>query len=320
MPAKKLGEEKELFYEFLHRNSLKKTRQKELILETFLGNEGHMSVEDIYALVKKKDKRVGIVTVFRTLKSLTACGIAKEITLGDGLTRFEHCYRHPRHHHIICTECHRVIEFLSPELESVQQGIVTKYHFRPVHQRIQIYGICQDCREQRSISDRPKPDTGKIFARDALKMALAVQKLGVEFYRSAAAQNQDAVGREIFEAMVREEESYAQELESKLKMMNRHEKGLESAPMFLHFDPRELQRLVPCVQANVIGGGLRMDTRRALEIAMELEKRAAGFFKEYAEKFDDTEGKQIFQRLAEQGMNRCTAISRRAEAMSAASS
>jgi Fur family ferric uptake transcriptional regulator len=318
MPAKKLEEEKELFYEFLHRNGLKKTHQKELILETFLGNEGHMSVEDIYALVKKKDKKVGIVTVFRTLKSLTACGIAKEITLGDGLTRFEHCYHHPLHHHIVCTECHKVIEFLSPELESVQQAIVTKYHFRPLHQRIQIYGICRNCREQRPASDQPKPDTGKVFARDALKMALAVQKQGVEFYRSAAVQNRDPAGREVFETMVREEESYARELESKLNMMNRHEKGLEDAPIFLHFDPCELQQLVPCVQANLIEGELRMDARSALEIAMKLEKCAAGFFKEYAEKFDDTEGKRIFQRHAEQGMNRCAAIRRRAEAMVAA--
>src|SRR5881296_3407971 len=82
---------------------MKKTRQKDLILETFLTTEGHLSVEDTYFLVKKKDKKVGIVTVFRTLKTLTACGIAREITLGDGLTRFEHSYHHPHHHHIVCT-------------------------------------------------------------------------------------------------------------------------------------------------------------------------------------------------------------------------
>jgi len=313
MPAKKLAEEKELFYEFLRRNGLKKTCQKELILETFLGNEGHMSVEDIYALVKKRDRKVGIVTVFRTLKSLTACGIAKEITLGDGLTRFEHCYHHPLHHHIVCTECHRVIEFLSPELESVQQGIVAKYRFQPICQRIQIYGICQDCREQRPTTDRPKPDTGKIFARDALKMALVVQQQAVQFYRLAAAQNQDLGGSEVFETMATEKESYAQELESKLRMMNRREKGLEDAPVFLHFDVCQLQQLVPFVQAKLTEGGLRADARRALEIAMELETAAAGFFKQFAEKFGDTEGKQMFQRLAEQGMDRCAAISRRAD-------
>src|SRR5512136_183198 len=105
MQMRKLKEETEVFYAYLRQNGLKKTYQKDLILETFLNAEGHLSVEDLYALVKKRDKRVGIVTVFRTLKSLAASGIACEINLGDGLTRFEHRYRHPEHHHIVCTQC-----------------------------------------------------------------------------------------------------------------------------------------------------------------------------------------------------------------------
>ncbi len=68
MAMRKLKEEAELFHAHLRQNGLKKTYQKDLILETFLNVEGHLSVDDIYALVKKKDKRVGVVTVFRTLE------------------------------------------------------------------------------------------------------------------------------------------------------------------------------------------------------------------------------------------------------------
>jgi len=318
MPVKKPEEEKELFYEYLRQHGLKKTHQKDLILETFLGNEGHMSVEDIYSLVKRKDHKVGIVTVFRTLKSLTACGIAKEITLGDGLTRFEHCYYHPLHHHIICSKCHKVIEFLSPELERVQQSIVAKYRFQPLHQRIQIFGVCQDCREQRRCQERTKADTGKIFARDALRVALAMQEQGVQFYRTAVAHNQDPGGRAVFEAMMLEQESHARELQRQLERMHKQEKGLESAPVFLHFDTCELQNLVPCLPGNLVGGEMLLDARRALEVAMQLESRAAGFFKDYAEKFEDTEGKRIFQRFADQAIKHGSAISRRAESMVAA--
>ena len=104
---------------------------------------------------EKQVLKVGIVTVFRTLKSLTACGIAREITLGDGLTRFEHSYHHPHHHHIVCTECHKAIEFISPELESIQDAIVRKYHFQALHHRFQIYGLCEDCREHRPVPVSP---------------------------------------------------------------------------------------------------------------------------------------------------------------------
>ncbi len=320
MPERKLKEEFELFHSFLRQNGLKKTYQKDLILETFLDSEGHLSVEDVYALVKKKDKRVGIVTVFRTLKSLTACGIAREITLGDGLTRFEHSYRHPHHHHIVCTECRKAIEFVSPELERIQNEIVGKYHFRPVHHRFQIYGLCEDCREQRGNVEFHKHDTEKVFARDAVRMALSMEKRGLEFYRAAAARNQDAQGREIFEYIAQEESRHLCELEAELEQLYHREKGLELAPMFLHFDPFELERLVPDLAEFDLDGVLHIDVRRALEIAMTLEQKAAQFFRDYAEKFLDTEGKRIFQRFADEEMRHFSMINRRMDELAAVTS
>jgi Fur family ferric uptake transcriptional regulator len=314
MPERKLKEELELFYSYLRQNGLKKTYQKDLILETFLNTEGHLSVEDVYALVKRRDKRIGIVTVFRTLKSLTACGIAKEIMLGDGLTRFEHSYHHPHHHHIVCTECHKTIEFVSPELERIQQEIVSKYRFLPIHHRLQIYGNCEYCREHRTVAETLKADTEKVFARDAVKMALYMEKRGVEFYRTAAARNQDPLGRETLEFIVREGSQHLSGLEEELQEIYRQDKGLEKAPMFLHFDPCGLEQLIPDLCEFERDSVLCMDARQSLDMAMILSQRAANFFKEYAEKFLETEGKRVFQRFAEEEMRHHDLISRRKEA------
>jgi Fur family ferric uptake transcriptional regulator len=299
MPTRKLKEETELFYAYLRQNGLKKTYQKDLILETFLNTEGHLSVEDIYALVKKKDKKVGVVTVFRTLKSLVACGIAREITLGDGLTRFEHSYHHPHHHHIVCTECHKAIEYLSPELERIQDEILRKYHFHPIHHRFQTYGICEDCREQRSAPDVPKHDTERVFARDALKMAICMETRGLEFYRLAVSKNQDAAGKQVFELVIQEEEAHLAELLSALEELNRQEKGLDGVPIFLHFDPCELEKMIPDLKEWETDGIVRVNGHDALRIAMSLEEKAAQFFQDYSERFRDTHGKKIFQHFAE---------------------
>jgi Fur family transcriptional regulator, ferric uptake regulator len=318
MATKRLEEEKELFCAYLRQNGLKKTHQKDLILETFLAHEGHMSVEEVYALVKRKDKKIGIVTVFRTLKSLKDCGIAKEIILDDDLTRFEHCYRHPIHHHIICRTCKKVIEFVSPELEKVQKSIVDRYKFEQNDQRIQLYGICQDCREERKPQTDPTADTQKVFARDAFRMAIAMQRQGVEFYRRAAAHNQDPAGKAIFERIMAEEEDRAQKLERQLEELHKQEKGLEQAPVFLHFNFDELQHLMPCLQASVVGGEMLMDARRALEVAIQLETQAAAFFREYAEKFGDTEGKRVLESFAEMVMKHGASMRGQAQTMATA--
>ncbi len=297
---RKLKDETELFYSYLRQNGLKKTYQKDLILETFLNTEGHLSVEDIYTLVKKRDKKVGIVTVFRTLKSLTACGIAREITLGDGLTRFEHSYHHPYHHHIVCTQCHRAIEFVCPELERIQNEIIQKYHFQSIHHRFQTYGICEDCRDNRPAGEIQKHDTDRIFARDAAKMALYMETRCLEFYRNTAKRNRDSGGKEILERMIREEERHIEDLNARLVEITSQEKDLEHAPIFLHFDPCELEALIPDLSKYDTNGEIRIDARTSIELALSLNRRLAEFFKQYAEKFTDTQGRQVLLNFASQ--------------------
>src|SRR5215204_2686804 len=112
--------EKEIFLEHIQKAGLRRTMQRDLILEIFLRTEEHLSSEDLYWLVQKVDPAVGQTTVYRTLKLLTEAGLAREVRLGDGKTYYEHHYDHEHHDHMICTECGKVIEFFSPELEDMQ--------------------------------------------------------------------------------------------------------------------------------------------------------------------------------------------------------
>jgi Fur family ferric uptake transcriptional regulator len=297
---RKRKEELELFHSYLHQNGLKKTYQKDLILELFLDTEGHRSVEDVYALVKKRDKKIGIVTVFRTLKSLAACGIAREIMLGDGLTRFEHSYHHPLHHHIVCTECNKAVEYACPALEKIQDDIIRKYRFQPQYHRFQSYGICEDCREKRPASDAQKHDTERIFARDAIKMALCMEARCLEFYSECAKHNRDAGGRDVFERMVQEEQRHIADLTGKLEELVKEERNLEHAPIFLHFDAHDLEALIPDVAKCGNADEFRLDAKASADLVIQLNQKTTDFFKEYAEMFEETQGKRFLLSFAEQ--------------------
>jgi Fur family transcriptional regulator, ferric uptake regulator len=300
MTMLKLKEESELLHSYLRQNGLKKTYQKDLILETFLNAEGHLSVDDIYALVKKRDKRVGVVTVFRTLKSLTACGIAREVNLGDGVTRFEHSYQHPSHHHIVCVECHNTIEYACPALDRIQDEIIQKYRFQPLHHRFQTYGFCEDCREHRPALEIPKQDTQRIFARDALNMILYVEARFLEFYRDSSRRNQDAGGKEIFDRMIQEEEKHIADLSRQLEELLGQEKFLDHAPIFLHFDPSELEALIPDLWTHAEEGDSRWDAHVCIDLILDLNRKTSDFFTTYAGRFSETQGKWILLSFAGQ--------------------
>jgi Fur family ferric uptake transcriptional regulator len=142
-----MTEEKEIFHQHIQRAGLKRTAQRDLILDVFLRTEEHLSSEDLYQLVKQEDPGVGHTTVYRTLKLLVEAGLAREVRFGDGRTRYEHNYKHPHHDHMICTLCGETIEFYSAELEAIQDAIVAKHKFRPVQHSLRIFGICANCQK-----------------------------------------------------------------------------------------------------------------------------------------------------------------------------
>src|SRR5262245_46447904 len=151
--------EKEVFREHIQKAGLRRTAQRDLILEVFLRTEEHLSSEDLYWLVQKQDPTVGHTTVYRTLKVLTDAGLAREVRLGDGRTYYEHHYNHEHHDHMICTECGKVIEFFSPELEAMQDAMAEKYNFKPTHHSLRILGICENCQNKdiHSLSSGAQP-------------------------------------------------------------------------------------------------------------------------------------------------------------------
>jgi len=149
-----MQEEIQVFHEYIQRHRFKRSSQRDLILETFLNTEEHVSAEDLYRLVKAKDPTVGFTTVYRTLHLLMDSGLAREANFGDGRTRYEHNYKHQHHDHLICVGCGELIEFYSEIIENMQDKIAHKYKFKPTHHSLRIFGYCAKCGADQNQSER----------------------------------------------------------------------------------------------------------------------------------------------------------------------
>jgi Fur family ferric uptake transcriptional regulator len=145
-------EELEAFEQYLLNHSLKRSRQREIILERFLETEGHLSVDDLYRIIQRTNPEIGRTTIYRTLKLLCDAEIAKAIELQDGLTRFEILNKDEHHDHMVCTLCGTIVEFTSEAVEKIQEQIAEANGFTVDSHRHQIFGRCQKCRRRRSSS------------------------------------------------------------------------------------------------------------------------------------------------------------------------
>ena len=141
----------EKFKELLKKNSLKFTKQRELILKFLYQNKGHYTPEDIYMLLKQQhpDVNIGIATVYRTLTLLEESHIVSSISFGIQGKKYELGLK-KHHDHLICTQCGKIIEFYDDIIEERQEEIAKKFNFKMTDHTMKIVGICEACQKAES--------------------------------------------------------------------------------------------------------------------------------------------------------------------------
>jgi Fur family ferric uptake transcriptional regulator len=274
----------------------KRSSKRDRILSIFLRQEGHLSADDLCDLVRREDAGIGRATVYRTLQWMVGAGVARKVDFGEGRSRFEPSYRHPRHFHLVCSTCHRSSEFLSSDVESLLEEIASARSFAAAQTIVQVVGTCEECRTGRKTPPIDGATTELVFARDALRIAIATERSGLEFYARAAGLTSDPRGREVFQRLAAEEREHLSTLEARYRELLDQDPQLEARPTFLFFKGAAAGLFAK--GAEKLRGGV--DDRQALIIGIKCERASHKFFKRYGERFEDSEGKQIFLEFAEE--------------------
>ena len=277
----------------------KRSSKREQIVNVFLRQEGHLSADDLVDIIRREDQRISRATVYRTLQWMVDAGIARKVDFGEGRFRFEHSWRQPRHFHLICKTCHRSFEFLSSDIEALIEEVASDRAFAPAQSVVQIYGTCDACRTGRPAAATDVGHTDLVFARDALKIAIATERSGLEFYSRAARIAKDVRGRKIFHDLAMEEKEHLGKLEARYDQLRERDPELESRPTFLFFKGAA-NRLFAEGAERLLRG---VNDLQALMIGIRCERGSHRFFKKYGERFEDSEGKQIFLEFADEERN-----------------
>jgi Fur family ferric uptake transcriptional regulator len=133
---------------------LRSTGQRRTIIERFFEAEGHVSIDELLEQVRRTDPGIGYATVYRTMKMLTASGIAHEHKFGDGLARYEPADDETHHDHLICVECGGIEEFEEPLIEDLQERIAQRYGFQIIDHKHELYGVCNKATCQESAAKK----------------------------------------------------------------------------------------------------------------------------------------------------------------------
>ena len=137
----------------LSERKYKMTPQRREILQIFIESEDgkHLSAEEVYDLLKQKNFDYGLATVYRNVELLNSLGILNKVEFGDGRTRYELSASNPQlhqHHHLICLNCRKIIEFEEDLLDDLENLIEKKSAFRIVNHEVKFFGYCSECKDK----------------------------------------------------------------------------------------------------------------------------------------------------------------------------
>ncbi|KPH59561.1 Fur family transcriptional regulator [Novosphingobium aerophilum] len=119
---------------------LRITEQRRIIAKVLSESTDHPDVEKLHERATALDPGISIATVYRTVRLFEEAGILDRHDFGDGRARYE-AAPEAHHDHMIDVETGQVIEFVDPELESLQRQIAEKLGFRLVDHRMELFGV-----------------------------------------------------------------------------------------------------------------------------------------------------------------------------------
>jgi len=119
---------------------MRMTEQRRVIARVLSAATDHPDVEELHRRAHAVDPHISIATVYRTVRLFEEAGIIDRLDFRDGRSRYEE-HSGDHHDHLIDMKTGKVVEFVDPEIEALQEAIARKLGYRLVDHRLELYGM-----------------------------------------------------------------------------------------------------------------------------------------------------------------------------------
>jgi Fur family ferric uptake transcriptional regulator len=145
----------ERVHAYLAEKGLRKTPQRDAIIQAAFDTTDHYTAEELLLMARKVDSSVSRATVYRTLPLLVECGVLKEMDFGKDYKFYDPNYlEHPTHNHLICVDCHRIIEFEDQHIDLLENCITKRLGFSLASKNLRIEASCDELRQHGACKNR----------------------------------------------------------------------------------------------------------------------------------------------------------------------
>ena len=123
----------------------KLTNARLTVLAALEEGDGHLTSTEVLERVNQLDPSIGRASVFRTLDLFTQLSIIRPTYIDSSVTPTYVFMPNGHHHHIICTNCNRVIEFEDCGLDKLTNELEARLNVHLTGHLLEFYGVCENC-------------------------------------------------------------------------------------------------------------------------------------------------------------------------------
>ena len=129
----------------LRQRGHKLTPQRRVILGAIAESHDHLTPAEIHEKVRREYKKIGLVTIYRTLDLLTKLDLICEIHAGGNCRSYLLKRPSEHHHHLICSDCGTVVDFTGCDLSQVERKLSDDTGFDIKGHLLEFLGRCRQC-------------------------------------------------------------------------------------------------------------------------------------------------------------------------------
>lgn len=130
----------------------RRTVERYRILEEIYARNDHFQAEELYVYLQEISFPVSRATVYNVLDLLVDLKLVTKHQFSETHAfRYEKAFGRKQHSHLICVDCHKVLEFCDPRLQVIQDSIAQYYQHAITDHSLILYGQCEreNCKDKK---------------------------------------------------------------------------------------------------------------------------------------------------------------------------
>jgi len=131
----------------LRQHGYKLTPQRWVVIQAIASGQDHLTPAAIYEKVHQDYPSIGLVTIYRTLDILVKLRLICELHAGDSCRSYT-ISAPGHHHHLICSKCGTVVDFIGYDLSELEQRLSLETGFKVEDHLLEFIGLCQACQKE----------------------------------------------------------------------------------------------------------------------------------------------------------------------------